>query len=636
MPGSQPDIGAVAGRYELRRLLGRGGMGAVWAARDTLLERDVAVKEIYLPAVREASAGSASPLIRRAIREARAAARLHHPGIVTVHDVVTDGDRPWIVMELVAGPSLAEAIRDQAVLTVRQTAEIGAQVLQALRAAHRQGILHRDVKPANILLAEDRVVLTDFGIAAIEGATVLTVTGQVVGSPAYLSPERINGRPATAAADVWGLGATLYTAVTGRSPFQREDTSATVAAVLTSEPEPPAHAGLLWPVLKGMLAKDPDRRLTLEQAIPLLERSTREATPARRGRGRRRPLEPETRTGTAVAPSPTVAEPTRPVPDPSAVPADHPVTHPAGGAEPVAPTAGLDAAPIAVDAAAPAAAATVDAAAATVDAAALDTAAGAAGTADAAPVTVATADTETVGTAAVRLRADLAAGTRRLRRSPAVLLLVAALAVVAVVASTVLVTQAATRRPAETGAGSAAGSAPAAAAPGASGPAGPGTQAAAAGTLPAAAPASVPPGIDPCLLGSWRITRNQSYGLIDSTRVLYTGGAGTVVTYRANGTSRTDYNRSKPRIAKYRSATWTYLERGFITQRYYAADGAITTSDTKVSATGTLRRNGKIDNSRPIEFYPEPEMYRCTGDNLTTYSNQGNFSNELVRIGGAS
>lgn len=635
MPESQPDAGPVVGRYELGRLLGRGGMGAVWAARDTLLDRDVAVKEIYLPAAREASAGSTGPLIRRAIREARAAARLHHPGIVTVHDVVTDGDRPWIVMELVAGRSLAEAIRDRGVLSVRRTAEIGAQVAQALRAAHRQGILHRDVKPANILLAEDRVVLTDFGIAAIEGATVLTATGQVIGSPAYLSPERINGRPATVAADVWGLGVTLYTAVTGRSPFQREDTSATVAAVLASDPEPLAHAGQLWPVVKGMLAKDPDRRLTLEQVIPLLERSTRDATPARRGRGRRRTLESENRTGTAVAPSPTIAEPTRSVPDQLAVQAGPPDAHPAGGAESVAPVPGFGSGQTLVDAAALAAAATVDAAA-------LDTVVGAAGNVEAAPVSAVAAsdtesvDTESVDTVAVRPRAERSAGTRRLRSSPVALLLVAALAVVSVVVSTVLVTRAAYRSAVQSGAGPEAGSAPATAAPGQSGPGGPGVQAATAGTSPTTVPASYPPGIDPCLLGTWRITRNQSYGLIDSTRVLYTGGAGTVITYRADGTSRAEYDRSKPRIARYRGDTWTYLERGFVTSRYYAADGVITNSDTKVKATGTLRRNGKIDNKRPIEFYPEPDMYRCNGNNLTIYSNQGNFSNELVRTGGTS
>jgi len=261
----------VVGRYRLVRSLGRGGMGAVWHAHDTLLGRDVAIKEIWFPSAGNGPVDPADPLIRRALREAQAAARLRHPGIVTVYDVVTDEGRPWIVMELINGRSLAEAIREHGLLTEQRTAEIGLQVLDALRAAHRAGIAHRDVKPANILLDDaDRVVLTDFGIAAIDDATALTATGQMVGSPAYLAPERINGQPATAAGDLWALGVTLYTTVTGRSPFQREDTQTTFAAILTSRPTPPAHAGRLWPVVKGLLIKDPARRLGTEQAHKLL------------------------------------------------------------------------------------------------------------------------------------------------------------------------------------------------------------------------------------------------------------------------------------------------------------------------------------------------------------------------------
>jgi serine/threonine protein kinase len=257
----------VGGRYRLSGWLGRGGMGAVWEAHDTLLGRDVALKEIYLP---EDGAGPDDPMIRRAFREARAAARLRHRGIVTVHDVVTDDGRPWIVMELIEGPSLAAAIREHGTLAEHRAADIGAQVLDALRAAHRQGVLHRDVKPANILLGTDRVVLTDFGIAAIDDATSITSTGQMIGSPAFLAPERLDGQPATAATDLWALGVTLYTAVTGRSPFPGGDLPGTLAAILNRSPEPPADAGLLWPVIEGLLAKDPDDRLTADQADPLL------------------------------------------------------------------------------------------------------------------------------------------------------------------------------------------------------------------------------------------------------------------------------------------------------------------------------------------------------------------------------
>jgi serine/threonine protein kinase len=301
--------GIVVGRYRLLRPLGQGGMGAVWRAHDTLLDRQIALKEIYLPGA-PGPVDPEDPLVRRALREAQAAARLHHPGIVTVHDVVTDEGRPWIVMELVDGQSLAQAIQEAGLIPAPRTAEIGLRVLDALEVAHRAGVLHRDVKPANILLAGDRVVLTDFGIAAIDDATALTGTGQMIGSPAFLAPERINGDPATAAADLWALGVTLYAAVTGRSPFRREDTLATLAAILTSQPDPPAHAGRLWPVVKGLLTKDPAQRLTVEQARPLLEAAAHPpavSAPPQRHRSRFAVEEPDP---TAVAPPPTLAAPT--------------------------------------------------------------------------------------------------------------------------------------------------------------------------------------------------------------------------------------------------------------------------------------------------------------------------------------
>ena len=321
----------VAGRYELGRPLGRGGMGAVWFAHDTLLGRDVAIKEIFFPGAGSEAVDPDDPVVRRALREAQAAARLRHPGIVTVHDVVTEGGRPWIVMELVNGRSLAEAIREAGLLSEQQSAEVGLRVLDALGAAHRQGVLHRDVKPANILLDTDRVVLTDFGIAAIDDATALTVTGQMVGSPAYMAPERINGQPATEAADLWALGVTLYTAVTGKSPFQREDTSATVAAILGSKPETPAHAGKLWPVIKGFLEKDPARRLTAEQARPLLAAVGSAPVPAPRRRRNPFAVAREGVAPTALAPPPTLAATTAHRPadaGPTVVTPGEPVTVP--------------------------------------------------------------------------------------------------------------------------------------------------------------------------------------------------------------------------------------------------------------------------------------------------------------------
>jgi hypothetical protein len=338
----------VGGRYRLDGWLGRGGMGAVWQAHDTLLGRDVAVKEIYLPGAGEGPAEADEPAIRRAMREAQAAARLRHPGIVTVHDVVVQDGRPWIVMELVGGGSLAAAVHEHGLLTEHRCAAVGLQVLDALRAAHREGVLHRDVKPANILLDGDRAVLTDFGIAALDDATALTATGQMIGSPAYLAPERINGRPATAATDLWALGVTLYTAVTGRPPFRGDDTQSTLAAVLHQHPETPAHAGQLWPVIKGLLVKDPARRLTADEARPLLEAVVRAhgEKPGRRRSGRAardrlRPGVPEP-APTVPAPAATVAAPTavRPPDGPTVAAIPDPATVPAPATDPAVPRRG--------------------------------------------------------------------------------------------------------------------------------------------------------------------------------------------------------------------------------------------------------------------------------------------------------
>ncbi|BFO19697.1 hypothetical protein SHKM778_60850 [Streptomyces sp. KM77-8] len=207
---ASPDSGErlVAGRYRLRSVLGTGGMGTVWRASDEVLHRDVAVKEVRasidLPAERSRQ------LHVRLEREAWAAARVNARGVVTVHDVVNFDDRPWIVMELVRGRSLADVISAEGALAPKAVARIGTEVLAALRAAHGAGVLHRDVKPANVLLADEgRVVLTDFGIATVEGDTALTMTGEIVGSPEYLAPERALGRTPGTASDLWSLGALL-------------------------------------------------------------------------------------------------------------------------------------------------------------------------------------------------------------------------------------------------------------------------------------------------------------------------------------------------------------------------------------------------------------------------------------------
>ncbi|MFF3874960.1 protein kinase [Streptomyces sp. NPDC001978] len=265
---ASPDAGAerlVAGRYRLLSVLGEGGMGTVWRARDEVLQREVAVKEVRAPV--GLAVAQVERMYTRLEREAWAAARISARGVVTVHDVATDDGRPWIVMEFVRGRSLADVIGSQGVLTPREAARIGAEVLAALRAAHGAGVLHRDVKPANVLLADDgRVVLTDFGIATVEGDSALTMTGEVVGSPEYLAPERALGQNPGPASDLWSLGALLYTAVQGRSPFRRTTPLGTLRAVVDDELPPPHRAGPLVSVIEGLMRKDPDDRMSAEQA----------------------------------------------------------------------------------------------------------------------------------------------------------------------------------------------------------------------------------------------------------------------------------------------------------------------------------------------------------------------------------
>jgi eukaryotic-like serine/threonine-protein kinase len=236
-------------------------MGVVWQARDELLGRDVAVKEIVWPVNMDPAERDLAR--RRAIREAQMAARLSHPNVVGIFDVVEEDDRPWIVMELVPYRSLRDIIADDGPLPPGRAARIGLGILAALQAAHKRGVLHRDVKPANVLIApEGRVVLTDFGIARADDSPVLTGTGVLVGSPSYISPERARGAHAEAAADLWGLGACLYAAVEGRPPFDRDGALASLTAVVTEEPDPAPHAGPLWPVISGLLRKDPEQRLS--------------------------------------------------------------------------------------------------------------------------------------------------------------------------------------------------------------------------------------------------------------------------------------------------------------------------------------------------------------------------------------
>jgi serine/threonine protein kinase len=234
-------------------------MGTVWRARDELLHREVAIKEVridpHLPEVQRVE------LRERTLREARAAARLSHPSIVAVHDVVAQDGRPWIVMDLVRGRSLGQAIHADGPLPPRWVAAIGLAVLDALALAHSRGIVHRDVKPANIMLAQDGgVLLTDFGIATLEGEVQLTSPDALVGSPGYMAPERLRGTGDGPAADLWSLGATLYAAVEGRGPFQRDTPVATLGAVLTQETPFPSRAAALAPVLLAVLGKDPRQR----------------------------------------------------------------------------------------------------------------------------------------------------------------------------------------------------------------------------------------------------------------------------------------------------------------------------------------------------------------------------------------
>ncbi|GAA0939863.1 serine/threonine-protein kinase [Actinocorallia libanotica] len=246
----------LAGRYLLLEALGSGGMGTVWRARDETLGREVAVKELRFDA--EYDDARRAEACTRAVREAQASARLRHPGIITVHDAFVEDGRPWIIMQILDGASLDRVLERQGPLPVEQVARIGAEVLAALEAAHAEGILHRDIKPANIFLTSDgRAVLTDFGIATVEGQATITRSGMLVGSPGHIAPERLRGEKAGPQSDLWSLAGTLYRLVEGRAPFPGDSHVAVLAAVLTRDPVPPVRAGELGPLLVHTLARDP-------------------------------------------------------------------------------------------------------------------------------------------------------------------------------------------------------------------------------------------------------------------------------------------------------------------------------------------------------------------------------------------
>ncbi|WP_405464562.1 serine/threonine protein kinase [Streptomyces jietaisiensis] len=278
------NVRVIAGRYRLRNRLGRGGMGVVWRATDQLLGRDVAVKE--LPFDGSLSAEEARARRDRTLREARAVAQLHHPHIIVVHDVVEDDERPYIVMELIDGGSLAERIAAEGPLDVREAARLGVDLLGALSRAHEAGVLHRDLKPANVLLESGtgRVVLTDFGIAQVAGASTLTETGSFVGSPEYTAPERMSGARTGPESDLWSLGALLCAALSGESPFRRDSVGEVLHAVVLDEIRPPERAGPLLPVVRGLLDRDPERRMSAPEAERLL-REVYETGRAPRGTG---------------------------------------------------------------------------------------------------------------------------------------------------------------------------------------------------------------------------------------------------------------------------------------------------------------------------------------------------------------
>jgi eukaryotic-like serine/threonine-protein kinase len=315
----------IAGRYRLEAPVGRGAMGVVWRARDLLLDRDVAVKEVQI--AETLTAEERANAYQRTLREAKTAARLNHPGVVTVYDVAEDGGRPWIVMQLVDAQSLDQVLAASGPLSPRRTAEVGRQLLSALSVAHAAGVMHRDVKPSNVLLGrDDRAVLTDFGIATFQGDPRLTQTGMVMGSPGFTAPERIRGEDASPASDLWSLGATLYAAVEGHGPYERRGGAITTMSAIINEDAPLAPAaGALGPLIAALLRREPAERpdaiaatRMINDVLPLL--------PARAG------SEPVSYEPTALSASsgPPSPRPRTPVPGETAIDFGS-AAHPAAG-----------------------------------------------------------------------------------------------------------------------------------------------------------------------------------------------------------------------------------------------------------------------------------------------------------------
>ncbi|KWT59340.1 hypothetical protein ADL21_24585 [Streptomyces albus subsp. albus] len=296
----------AAGRYRLLELIGRGGMGRVWRARDEILDRWVAVKEIRI----DERAGEESVVQReRSLREARATARIDHPNVVRVHDVAEEGDRLWIVMQLVQARSLEQILAQDGPLTPEAAARVGTGLARALREVHAVGVLHRDIKPGNVLI-DDRgaVVLTDFGIAAMQDATALTMAGMLIGSPDYMAPERVAGEEQGPPSDLWSLGATLCAAVAGQSPFTRATTLATLHAVLHEEPAIPPAAGPLREVLVALFNKAPEARPTLAEVEARLEPLVRQAAAAAPTAAMSAAAAVDVRTPTVADPAPDRSE----------------------------------------------------------------------------------------------------------------------------------------------------------------------------------------------------------------------------------------------------------------------------------------------------------------------------------------
>ena len=299
-------------------------MGTVWRARDELLNRDVAIKEIIWPP--DFSAAERDAARRRALREAQMAARLSHVNIVGIYDIIEDDNRPWIVMQFLPYRSLGDIVREDGPLPPAEAARLGLGILAALRKAHAEGVLHRDVKPANILVSPDgRAVLTDFGIARAADSSALTTSGVLVGSPSYIAPERARGEGSGPAGDLWGLGASLYTAVEGRPPFDRDGALATLTAVVADEPDPAVNAGALRPVISGLLRKDPARRLGPDETERMLQQVASDGGPrprwfGARGRAARR-LPGSAEAVPVPPPAPPEPAPPEPAPpEPVAVP----------------------------------------------------------------------------------------------------------------------------------------------------------------------------------------------------------------------------------------------------------------------------------------------------------------------------